>query len=202
VKSQILARVLAGIVLLVMLLCGDIVHAQESLAGPQQSPSAPVPLQQKTKMNVTTPCVQPPPMVSLQDYNGPLEKTVGLFARKLELKAAHPPHYQPGVVLCSLDLKDKFFLFVRDTFDPITFLGAGFDAGLDQAENRDPGFGQGAAGYGKCFGASFAFKPHSNSSKTLRIPRYSPRIALLPSHPRQQQETPLACSKPCVRSSP
>ena len=47
-------------------------------------------------------------------------------------------------------------LFVRDTFGPATFLEAGFIAGLDQAENRDPTFGQGGQGYGKRFGASFA----------------------------------------------
>ena len=68
----------------------------------------------------------------------------------------HPPRYKPGTVLCSLEAKDKFMLFVRDTFDPISFLEAGFNAGLDQASNRDPMFGQGAEGYGRRFGADFA----------------------------------------------
>jgi len=53
-------------------------------------------------------------------------------------------------------VSDKFSLFVRDTFDPISFLEAGFNAGLDQASNRDPTFGQGAEGYGKRFVADFA----------------------------------------------
>jgi hypothetical protein len=66
---------------------------------------------------------------ALADYDGPLKKTVGLFSRKLELKAVHPPHGQPGVTLCSLRLDDKFLLFVRDTFEPVTFAAAGFDAG-------------------------------------------------------------------------
>ncbi len=47
-------------------------------------------------------------------------------------------------------------LFVRDTFDPISFLEAGFNASLDQASNRDHTFGQGPDGYGRRFGADFA----------------------------------------------
>jgi hypothetical protein len=121
----------------------------------------------------------PPPLVSLRDYNGPLKKTVGLFARELERKAVHPPHYKPGVSLCSLDLKDKFFLFVRDSTDPATFFAAGFNAGLNQAENQDPTFGQGAGGYGKRFGASFAdqasfrfFKDFAYPAIFYEDPRY------------------------------
>jgi hypothetical protein len=93
--------------------------------------------------------------VRLQDYDGPLQKTVGLFARELERKSVHPPRYKPGLMLCSLDLTDKFILFARDTFNPVTFIASGFFAGLDQAQNRDPSFGQGGAGYAKRFGASF-----------------------------------------------
>jgi hypothetical protein len=109
-------------------------------------------------------------MVSLRDYNGPLKKTVGLFARELERKSVHPPHYKPGVSLCSLELKDKFFLFVRDSFDPVTFLASGFNAGLNQAENQDPTFGQGTAGYGKRFGASFADQASSRFFKDFAYP--------------------------------
>jgi hypothetical protein len=129
--------------------------------------------------SMATPCVEPPPTVNLRDYNGPLKKTVGLFARALERKTVHPLHYKPGVSLCSLDLKDKFFLFVRDSSDPVTFLASGFNAGLNQAENQDPSFGQGAGGYGKRFGASFAdqasfrfFKDFAYASIFYEDPRY------------------------------
>src|SRR6202158_1314312 len=95
-------------------------------------------------------------MVRLEDYDGPLKKVVGTFARPLERKAVHPPNYKPGVKLCTLNFKDKFVLFVQDSFDPVTFLGTGFSAGLDQAENTDPIYGQGAEGYGGRFGVEFA----------------------------------------------
>ena len=94
-------------------------------------------------------------MLRLQDYNGPFEKTLGLFTQQLERKSVHLPHYKTGAVLCSLVLKDKFHLFVRGSYDPVIFLNAAFNAGIDQAENEDPTFGQGAAGYSKRFAASY-----------------------------------------------
>src|SRR3989475_6042047 len=118
----------------------------------------------------TAECVEPPPMVRWQDYDGPLKKTVGAFAGRLERKSAHPPHYKPGAVLCSFAPKDKFILFVQDTIDPVTFLGVGFDAGIDQAQNSDPTFGQGAAGYGKRFGANFADEASSTFFKDFAFP--------------------------------
>jgi len=112
--------------------------------------------QEETTKNVAAPCLEPPPLLGWEDYHGPFQKVVGAFAGKLELKSVHPPHYRPGTVLCSLEVKDKFMLFVRDTFDPISFFEAAFNAGLDQASNRDPTFGQGAGGYGRRFAADFA----------------------------------------------
>jgi hypothetical protein len=135
--------------------CG-VVCGQEPPRVPQQPPAATLPLPEETKKNATAPCFEPPPMVRLEDYNGPLKKTVGIFARKLERKSVKPPHYKPGAILCSLELKDKFVLFVMDSIDPVSFLDSGFNAGLSQAQDDDHSFGQGAAGYGKRFGASFA----------------------------------------------
>jgi hypothetical protein len=121
-----------------------------------QPPAAePPPMVEKTEQNVEAPCLEPPALVGWEDYRGPFQKVVGTFARKLERKSAHQPHYKAGAMLCSLELKDKFFLFVQDTFDPVSFLGAGFNAGIDQAGNQDPTFGQGAIGYSKRFGANF-----------------------------------------------
>ena len=95
-------------------------------------------------------------MVTLGDYNGPFKKTIGLFTQQLERKSVHVPHYKPGTVLCSLELKDKFLLFVRESYDPVIFLNSGFNAGIDQADDEDPTFGQGMAGYGKRFAATYA----------------------------------------------
>lgn len=50
----------------------------------------------------------------------------------------------------------KFHLFLKGSFDPFEYAAAGFQAGLGQATNEFPGYGQGAAGYGKRYGASLA----------------------------------------------
>jgi hypothetical protein len=145
-----------GIVLLAASSWNGQAHAQAPPISDPQASESPAPLPAGTTESTATPCLPQPPLVRLQDYDGPLKKTVGLFSRKLELKAVPPPHGQPGVTVCSLHLDDKFLLFVRDTFEPVTFATAGFDAGIDQADNRDPSFGQGVSGYGKRFGANFA----------------------------------------------
>lgn len=56
----------------------------------------------------------------------------------------------------------KFHLFVKSATDPFQFAAAGFQAGLGQATNEFPGYGQGAAGYGKRFGAALADQTSSN----------------------------------------
>ena len=146
-------QITAGMALLVALAWAGTSCAQESPT--PKPPAQPVPSQEGTLNSAAVPCVQPPPMVRLQDYNGPLQKTVGLFAQPLERKSVHLPQYKPGLKLCSLDLKDKFFLFVRGSFDPVTFLVAGFRAGISQAEDHDQPFGQGMAGYSKRFAANY-----------------------------------------------
>ncbi len=50
----------------------------------------------------------------------------------------------------------KFRLAMRSAIDPFQFVAAGLDAGINQAENSFPGYGQGAQGYAKRFGAGYA----------------------------------------------
>jgi hypothetical protein len=135
----------------------------------QQSASAGA-LPEETRRNIAAPCLEPPPLVTWEDYRGPLRKAVGVFARKLERKSVHPPHYKPGAALCSLEVKDKFRLFVQNTFDAASFFSAGFSASLDQAANRDTALGQGAMGYGKRFGYDFAGQSAGRFIKEFAVP--------------------------------
>jgi hypothetical protein len=50
----------------------------------------------------------------------------------------------------------KFSVVTRSAFDKVQFGWYGFLSGLSQAENSEPGYGQGAQGYGKRYGAAFA----------------------------------------------
>lgn len=52
--------------------------------------------------------------------------------------------------------KQKLHLAFHTAVDPVSFGVAAFDAGLSQAENDFPGYRQGAEGYAKRFGASYA----------------------------------------------
>jgi hypothetical protein len=146
-------------------------HAQQQEPEPASPPvEVPLPTQEIAQVNPHAPCVQPPPMVRWQDYQGPFNKLVGTFARKLERKSVHPPDYKAGELLCSLTTKGKFLLFVDDSIDPVTFLGAAFNAGLDQAQDTDPSFGQGAAGYGKRFSTEMADNASSEFFKEFLYP--------------------------------
>jgi hypothetical protein len=50
----------------------------------------------------------------------------------------------------------KYKVVARGSFDYIQVPWYGFLAGISQAENSEPGYGQGAKGYGKRFGSAFA----------------------------------------------
>jgi hypothetical protein len=52
--------------------------------------------------------------------------------------------------------RGKWRLAVEDITDPFTFGAIAFEAGIAQAHDDFPGYGQGAAGYGKRFGAGLA----------------------------------------------
>jgi hypothetical protein len=55
-----------------------------------------------------------------------------------------------------LSAKEKFKVVTRGSFDYIQIPWYAFLAGISQAEDSEPGFGQGAEGYGKRFGSYFA----------------------------------------------
>ena len=55
-----------------------------------------------------------------------------------------------------LTSKQKFKLAWKTVVDPFTFVVVGGAAGVEQAQNHFSGYGQGAQGYGKRFGAGYA----------------------------------------------
>lgn len=155
--------------------------AQDLLAPTEAQPPS-LPNSKEHAVRNPAGCLEPPPLPGLDDYNGPLQKVVGIFARALERKSAvHETHYKPGATLCVYGPKDKFWLFVDDSLDPVTFITAGFDASIDHANNRDPSFGQGAGGYTRRFAAEVAdqvswkfWKDFAYPSLFQEDPRYFP----------------------------
>ena len=62
--------------------------------------------------------------------------------------------YEPNAA--PLTAKHKFQLAWKSATDPITLVGVGALAGIDQAGDRWSAYGQGAQGYAKRYGASYA----------------------------------------------
>jgi len=127
-------------------------------------------------------CVQPSPLMSAADYEGPLKRLVVYFAHKPEIKTVHS-HPRSGLTVCALDAPEKFHLFAQDSLEPVTFIGAAFDSGLAQARDDDPIFGQGVAGYAKRYGAAFTdlvsrdfFHTYLFPVMFRQDPRYSRRL--------------------------
>jgi hypothetical protein len=55
-----------------------------------------------------------------------------------------------------LTVKGKFKITAKDCFDPVEFPFTAILAGIGQAQNSEPSYGQGLKGYGKRFAMSFA----------------------------------------------
>ncbi len=65
-------------------------------------------------------------------------------------------HVQP------ISWKEKFAISAKGSFDPYEFTIVGIVAGIRQAEDSSPGFGQGFKGYSKRYGAAFADQVDGN----------------------------------------
>jgi hypothetical protein len=61
-----------------------------------------------------------------------------------------------------LNWKEKFSIAAKGSFDPYEFVVVGVVAGIRQAENSYPAFGQGFKGYAKRYGAAFADQVDGN----------------------------------------
>jgi hypothetical protein len=55
-----------------------------------------------------------------------------------------------------LTSKQKFQVVFRGSFDPVIYPWYGFLSAISQAQDSEPGYGQGWGGYGKRYGAAFA----------------------------------------------
>jgi hypothetical protein len=74
------------------------------------------------------------------------QRVLGIIPNFYVVYDAHPVPLSP---------RQKFALAWRTQIDPISFLSAGFFAGVEQAQNTFKGYGQGAQGYAKRYGADY-----------------------------------------------
>jgi len=69
-----------------------------------------------------------------------------------------------------LTTRQKFSLASHTVFDPFEIVTAGINAGIGQASNRFPGYGQGAEGYSKRYAAAFGDALISNYLSRAVLP--------------------------------
>ena len=63
----------------------------------------------------------------------------------------------------------KFKVVARGVFDPMEFVLVGFVAGLGQASDSDPSYGQGAQGYAKRYGTAYGDNAIENFMASLGV---------------------------------
>jgi hypothetical protein len=145
----------------VLALClAGVAKAQRTLASNYPAPStslpdAPIPANDDIRPGEQSAADQqsPPPLVSQQDRAAEQvrrqekQRIVGVVPN---FNVSYSEDAAP------LSRKQKLHIAFRTAIDPVSFGIAAFDAGLSQAQNEFPGYGQGMQGYGKRFGASYA----------------------------------------------
>jgi hypothetical protein len=138
---------IAGKLMIAFFLAVIPVLAQQPSAGSQQQSSA----------QSQPPAQQPPAGQSQkQDQNAPNtaeqkgtsnDRLFYTLPNFLTVQNANLPPLTTG---------QKFKVVARSSFDYVEYPWYGLLAGVSQAENSEPGYGQGAEGYGKRYGAAFA----------------------------------------------
>jgi hypothetical protein len=153
--------------LLFVLTCATSVYAQNdgqpsdpSTSQPDQSSPSAVPdqQQQQTPPAQTTPAtpVQTPTQPGQTSQDNKDQKNQGtsndrlFFALPNFLSLENSAHVPP------LTAGQKFKVAFRSSFDYFQYPWYAALAGISQAQNSEPGYGQGAEGYAKRYGAAFA----------------------------------------------
>jgi hypothetical protein len=140
-----------------------------SYARPQTEPSQP-PAQQPSGQQPSAPQAQPATPAAAPssgqaagaqkpaDPNDPPNATQSDAGSKDRLFFALPNFLtlENSAHVPPMTAEQKFKVAVRSSFDYVQYPWYAALAGISQAQNSEPGYGQGAEGYGKRFGAAFA----------------------------------------------
>ena len=97
-----------------------------------------------SSVNVTLP---PHELATRQMKTEEKQRLLGVFP---DFLVSYAPNAAP------LTAAQKFQLGWKTIIDPVSLLGTGISAGIDEARNSHPEFGQGTEGYAKRFGAQYA----------------------------------------------
>jgi hypothetical protein len=110
------------------------------------------------------PVAQTPPQQADQGAKAQLKQTMEVLGKRSIFFPELAHERRP------LTSKQKFQLAVDETIAPSRFLSSAFTAGISQARNSLPDYGQGWEGYGKRYGSSVASNASSHLLGTGVIP--------------------------------
>jgi hypothetical protein len=124
----------------------------------QQSPAAtePAPLPAQARAADPSGSKSSPPLAASKDDISQSEAAKSTSNDRLFFALPNFLTLENSANVPPLTTGQKFKVVARSSFDPVQFVWYGFLSGISQAENSEPGFGQGGVGYGKRYGAAFA----------------------------------------------
>ncbi len=137
------------------------VFSQETQKQPSSDPAAP-PMQDKTGDQSSAQTNSPAQNSQVKQGT---KKNQGTEKNKDDRMFYVMPNYltvDNASQVKPISWKEKFAITAKGAFDPYEFVIVGVVAGIRQAENSYPAFGQGMEGYGKRYGAAFADQVDGN----------------------------------------
>ena len=121
---------------------------------PAPSLSAPVLTFQPVMIKpVPQPCAKFVEPFDVDDYSGPMHQVIARISQRVDSATVKAPRHH-SLKPCAMDAHDKFQLFLANTADPLSFIGAAWNAGTAQMSHDDKAYRMGAAGYGKRYSAA------------------------------------------------
>lgn len=144
-KFMFLRRCVLGLLFVFSgaLLWGQSAPAPSTQAPPTQAPNANS-QPQTPPPNAPTPKSEQEKQIEKQEQS---QRLLGVIPNFGTTSRHNAPPLSPSA---------KFHLFYKAAFDPVELSVVGLQAGLSQAEDEFPEYGQGAAGFGKRYGATLA----------------------------------------------
>jgi hypothetical protein len=152
----------AVIVALVMMLTGPLARSQP-VDPPLDLPDSPTPSLAQTSTPAAagqsdshpSPPAAPAPQLSPEEQRKKAQEQLEQQEHQRVMRVMATFNTTGNKDAVPLTAGQKYQLFFKSATDPWPFLLAAFLAGIDQADNSFPQYGQGLQGYGKRFGASY-----------------------------------------------
>jgi hypothetical protein len=99
------------------------------------------------------PCARFVEPFDVDDYKGPMSKVIERISQRVDSATVRAPR-RHSLKPCAMDAHDKFQLFLANSADPLSYVGAAWTAGVAQLDHDDKPYRMGAAGFGKRYTAA------------------------------------------------